>query len=391
MSNNHISEELDRIKRICEAQAVKSMQTLVQEMPRSVMRERVDLSQMIFYGAPVISVEGEEYQMGAKIYRNVGFLGYWVMFEEMMDGWRLWFTTPEGMRFDTRGIPIKNQDYILHPLCAGGEYIVPKDGGITILDEGRLILISRTGLLRGEGGWALAQKYANKYREMLVHYQMKSQRVEEISQHINRVEEQNMQVEAEKLALIQVLRDVQNKYRLVQTNYNRFLVEKEALISQLRGMHEINSNLRVNMEQTLADLQKQIDDILTFVETEAIEDSLRASLTAYPKVVEAKAKKVKRKWKSEGISDTEEEDEALKRMQMQIQQMERQLQEQKEEYERQIQMMEERAESRAEPEVERQAPDEVGEDIGRGAREGIRQRIEEEYGTGEPEPEEGEE
>lgn len=334
-----ILEELEKIKNISKAQSIRSIKSVFEGMSRTVMRERLEFQQMIFYGSPVISVEGEEFQQGIRTYRNVGFLGYFINMEELIDSWRLWFTTPTGMKFDRRGYPIKNQDYVLHPLCAEGQYIVPKDGGINLLDDGNLILVSRTGLLKGEGGWALAQKYAQRWRELMVAYQQKSMRVEELSQHIERLDEYRVKVEAEKNAILEILKDTQAKYRLVMTNYNRFIVEKDTLMAQLRGMHEINENLKHNLEVTCTNLQKQINDILTIVDTEAIEDSLRASLSSYPKISEEKYNRLRRKWEEEGIIDktSDEKDEEINMLKQKIEELKKELQETKQHMGEQIQ------------------------------------------------------
>ena len=320
--NNPTLRELERIQKIAESQGIRAMKSILSGMPNKVMRERLEFQQMIFYGAPVISIEGEEFQQGARVYRNVGFLGYFINMEEFVDSWRLWFTTPTGMKFDRRGYPIKNEDYVLHPLCADGQFVVPKDGGITLLDDGNLILVSRTGLLRGEGGWALAQKYAQRWRELMVAYQQKSSRIEELSQYVDQINSENSRLQAEKNALLEIVRDVQAKYRLVMTNYNRFLVEKDTLMAQLRGMHDVNANLRQNLETTCANLQKQIDDILTIVDTEAIEDSLRANLSIYPKIPIEKTMQMKKKWRDSGIIEEDERDKVIKELQEKLKEQE---------------------------------------------------------------------
>lgn len=294
-------EGLDRIKRDADAQRTLTSKSLISGMHKSPMRERMEYQNCQFYGATVVSVEGENFWQGAYQQRGAGFLGYWISMEEVLDAWRVYFAPPGGMRFDSRGVPIKNQDFVLHPLCANGDFLVPKKGGIAFLDDGHLILLSKSGLFRGEGGWEIAQEYQAKYREILNENSSLSMRLEQVESELDGAQQTLSESEIQRMAAFDVMKDQQLKYGRTMTAYNRFLVEKDALMAQLDAMHQINSNLKQNLRTTTANLAKQVDDILCLVEGQAIDDSLRAQKSPYPKIMNEKVRQIREKWEQEGI------------------------------------------------------------------------------------------
>lgn len=292
---------LDKIRKEAESQKVLMTKTITSGSYKSPMRERMSLQNGTFYGATVVSVEGESFWQGAYLQRGAGFLGWWVSMEEVMEEWRIFFTTPNGMRFDSRGVPVKNQDFTLHPLCAEGTFIVPKNGGIVILDDGHLILLSKSGLFRGAGGWELAQEFQAKYRDIFGAYQMQGMRIDQLAKQLDTAQECFSEAEAQRDGVLAIVKDVQLKYGRVMTSYNRFQVEKDTLIAQLDAMHQVNQNIKLGLRSTCANLAKQVDDLLSFIETQHIEDSIRAHKSQHPKIMDEKKSMMKDQWGHEGV------------------------------------------------------------------------------------------
>jgi cell division protein FtsB len=312
----NVYQELDELaKRTKEAKLI-AIRGMSHNAPQQVMRERQNLKHAAFWGSPVYSVEGEEFSIGNKVYRGVGFLGYWMYAEEMVDAWCCYFTTPKGIKLDIDKTPLKERDYILHPLCLDGGFFVPKDGGLQFLDDGHIIMLSQSGLFSGGGGNAAARKAWDSYREALIMAQRHAQKASELSNQLVRYQQQLGMTRADNQALTKEMHEYQDKCRQARVAYDKFLVEKEALIDMVDALHEENGSLRSNLGVKLANVDKHINEILRFVHVNVLDDSARANLSDHPRVSQQRKKEtLEGLYKEKIISDGEitEENKAIRK------------------------------------------------------------------------------
>lgn len=126
-------------------------------------------------GAVVISVEGETIQVGGHATTGIGTLGYLISIDNTA------YPNTVRVRFSTltdRNRMILESEHgniervVESPLSISGTdainphgFIVDRKNGLRILEDGDLVLVSRTGIFAGMNGWELARKMEERWRE----------------------------------------------------------------------------------------------------------------------------------------------------------------------------------------------------------------------------------
>ena len=184
-------------------------------------------------GALVISVEGETIQVGSQTVLGIGMLGYLITIENTA------FPNTLRVRFST--MTPKNESILTSehgnierviesPLSISGSnainpqgFMVDRNNGIRILEDGDLVLVSRTGIFAGMNGWELARKMEEKWREA-------EYKADEIQEAYQRTVAEFDRKEQEVSDLKLEISDLQEK----EIEYHNSIVKAEALTEDLK-------------------------------------------------------------------------------------------------------------------------------------------------------------
>jgi|GEM_PF-4010858 len=277
-------------------------------------------------GALVVSVEGETVQVGGQTVMGIGLLGYLVTIENTS------FPNTLRIRFST--LTEKNESILTSehgnierviesPLSISGTdainpygFIVDRKNGLRILEDGDLILVSRTGIFAGMNGWELARKMEEKWRDaeykadeiqeayerIVAEFDRKEREVTELKLEIadlqeKEIEWQNRIVKAEAIMedLKRILLSYKNKIptlaeeneTLMNENYRLIsdvigtIKKLEATVLKMESIHlayTMESSIPEELMETTKELERdRLEDIGLIKERESDEERIEGS------------------------------------------------------------------------------------------------------------------
>ena len=340
-----------------------------QEAISSLNRENFEKEQfgslMARAGARVFSVEGDSWEEGLNNIDNRGFLGYFVKADEMIAGWRVWFD--KTYYFPGTKRPLPKSRRIKHPLSVNG-YYVPREGGINVVDNGKTIYLSRTGIFSGQGGWSIARKYRKDVIECEIKYQQLSDHNQHTTSQLNHMETALLRQSVSKDDMvIQMM-----KYQTDMINARDTVVHLRgnmlSLQSQLESITSIKGHQEHVIKTLISQCNQQLNDISAFVMNERIFQALTLAGSKAPDVTDKLVQKMKEGWEKRGIIPEDKVTKELQEIRERSLKQDQQLKDLKEELERKMmdtstppkmqeQQLEERVERKGETKSEEQPPE----------------------------------
>jgi len=277
-------------------------------------------------GAPVISVDGEVTGSNVNDWEHNGFLGYYVGMKQVNDQLiRVFFTTKNGFYYEgTRNIR-QPKDYIAHPLAKEGFFIPTRDG-YKVLDNGKLLLVSRIGLFSQIDGYQLSDQRLRK----LIRERQRTYQYQQLYEE-NQIKLETLQERHDGVWMR--LADATTRLRKLEALQTRLAKQKEVadgiaenLSAKAQYSQDVLENQRRLLKVEVSKYSKSIDDMLVLIERNQIDDGMRALRSDVPSLSAEFDRQMVEKWKHEGIINDDQQTFLLNR----IGEMERRLQEQEE-------------------------------------------------------------
>lgn len=276
-------------------------------------------------GAYVVSVEGEEYEVGNQVVEGRAFLGRLIGVERTFGGYLLYFSHGnEG--WDEIGERRGRPRHTLHPLCVDGGFFVPEDG-IKVLDAGNLILVSKYGIFGASGYSELADQYRQRYMQVYQAYvDLKNEYEQKIGQ-LNALMHENETLKASREHWLWMAGEITQRYQMLYDMYVKFRSEYEGVVAMLDKMEDVDSSLKETIKYELSMVDKRITDMLQLFEHFKIDESMRSKLIGVPKITDDMRNYYKNKiLKKTGMGTMTELDNELENKEKEVEQLKQQLQ-----------------------------------------------------------------
>lgn len=268
-------------------------------------------------GAVVISVDGEtDDTKGQFKWQKVSYLGRYIALQLRDPYWiRVMFTTKDGYFYPRTNRPKEQPD--IHPL-AKKPFLVPAKGGMRLLDNGNILLVSRNGIFQQAQGW-------QEQRRLLEELSKEKQRSD---YYMNKYEECSVQAETSQ----ERMNDMYLRVMSVNEDVQRLHGHKTLLLHARGKLEGLIKNLEARVEHTedvlehsrdqliseATSLRKVISDVTMMIDVKNIDDSMKSVMSEHPAFAKYFDKKIVDKWNREGLlSDVETE-----KLQRRLQEME---------------------------------------------------------------------
>jgi hypothetical protein len=249
-------------------------------------------------GARVISIEGEAWKEGMIKVEGRGRLGWLTGVDEWFDGFRIKFVKKYFYQHSKRPLPRKER--IPHPLSMR-KFYVPREGGVMVLDDGALVLVSKTGLFRGQGGWAQARHWRELYVKEFNRNHSIHDQVEYTTSQLTHTETQLLKLQVSKDALTIWAMQKEDEGRNARDTMNKLRQNNLSLYAQLESIHGINVNEKRIVRETLKEMQCQVTDLQAYVVNERTYEALQMAGSDAPDVRAELKNKLLNKWRQTGI------------------------------------------------------------------------------------------
>lgn len=263
-------------------------------------------------GALVISVEGENWEEGlGNMATGRCRLGYFVAAKEFYDGYLIKFTKPEGFFHRGTRTPLQSHRRIEHPLSKKG-FTVPRHGGILTLDNGYVLLLSKTGIFAGRGGY----RQANYFRKKWIH---EGYRVNELEDRLQQTTTQLKEAESQNLRLMGSKDDLTHRAMRTADSaarakdaYVELREDMLSLRSHLESVQKVKGHVDTVLRKKITNLETNMNDIMAHLRQERQFESLALQKSTVPDMRGVVSQDLIREWKEKGTLPETEEDEKMK-------------------------------------------------------------------------------
>ena len=253
----------------------------VSELSQREFEERVAGGRVARFGARVISVEGESWKEGMNITQGRGMLGRFIKSEEFNDLLKITFTTQRGLFVGDSDTLLPPEKRTQHPLSKDGFY-VQKDGGFMTLDEGYLLLLSRSGVFAGGGGYTKAREIFEKYSYEVNNNHNLMDRNHALSVQLKHSEEMQMILSVAREDFQHWGQEQQEKFRHAWDTLAKFRDQISSLRSELEGVQWTNVHQEQIIKERLTDIDILARELRTFVADDKIFETLKQASARVP-------------------------------------------------------------------------------------------------------------
>jgi len=274
-----ITDVLDRI----DQDHKMLLQNSIDELTQREYEEQVGGGRIAREGAWVISAEGEGWREGLNATEGRGKLGRFYKSEEFNELVKVTFTKPNGLYVGDSTVLLPMNKRIQHPLSKAGFY-VPKEGGYITLDDGWLLIVSRTGIFTGKGGWGKARELHDKYTYEVANNQNLMDRIHALTTQLNHTEAQLMIMSASREDYQLWGQEQQEKFRHAWDVLAKLRDQISSLNSQMEGLQWTNIHQENTIKENLKNMDILARELRTFVQDDHMLETMKQASSRLPEL-----------------------------------------------------------------------------------------------------------